>query len=255
VPLMAGSCLPVSWSTAPFQQVLGRPVTEAVSVGYGGLLGYGFHAMEGLQCMVERRRGGESGVAAVQALRGEAVYEAADAGLFSMELTEAACSACSQKKPGTMREHDEAPQAVLIHYADGTRGAVVITHHYVGECWSYAASMEGETIAAEFVLHNSPPYSHFSYLDLNIERLFLTGKPQYPPERTLLTSGLEDATARSLHAGGKLIETPHLNVCYQPYDFEPVRPTSPAPTGASVAPWPPAGVELPAVPAKRRKTG
>ena len=254
-PMMAGSSLPLAWTKVPFEQVLGRPVAEAISIGHGPLLGYGFHAMEALQCMLERRRGGETGVTAVQALQGPAVYEAAEAGLFSMELAEAGCSACSQKKPGTMREHDKAPQSLLIHYTDGTRGAVVMAGHYVGECWSYAASMDGETIVAEFVLHNNVPYSHFSYLDLNIERMFLTGKPQLPLERTLLTSGLLDAAARSLHAGGKLIETPHLNVCYQPYDFEPLRPTSPAPTGASIGPWPPAGVELPLVAPRARKTG
>jgi hypothetical protein len=40
--------------------------------------------------MVERRKGGESGVKSVQYLAGQAVWEARDAGLWSQELAEAA---------------------------------------------------------------------------------------------------------------------------------------------------------------------
>jgi hypothetical protein len=48
------------------------------------------------------------------------------------------------------------------------------------------------------------------------EALFLTGKPAYPVERTLLTSGLVAAALQSLAGGQKRLETPHLTVSYQP---------------------------------------
>ena len=38
-------------------------------VGVGGSDPMDFHALEGLQCMVERRRGGETGVKAVQMVK------------------------------------------------------------------------------------------------------------------------------------------------------------------------------------------
>jgi hypothetical protein len=41
---------------------------------------YDFHAPEVLQCMAERRRGGERGVSALQAMRGNAVWKALAAG-------------------------------------------------------------------------------------------------------------------------------------------------------------------------------
>jgi hypothetical protein len=38
-----------------------------------------------------------------------------------------------------------------------------------------------------------PPYAYFSYLSLNTEEMFATGKPSYPVERTLLTTGALEA--------------------------------------------------------------
>ncbi|MCH8149326.1 MAG: hypothetical protein IH987_15305, partial [Planctomycetes bacterium] len=37
------------------------------------------------------------------------------------------------------------------------------------------------------------------------------GKPSYPVERTLLTTGVLDALHGSRHAGGKRVQTPHLH--------------------------------------------
>ena len=39
----------------------GAEVTEAMSVAYGGIDSYDFHALEVIQCMTERRKGGETG--------------------------------------------------------------------------------------------------------------------------------------------------------------------------------------------------
>ena len=56
----------------------------------------------------------------------------------------------------------------------------------------------------------------FSPLVHHIETLFLTGKPPYPIERTLLTTGMTAAGVESLYQGQKRLETPHLAVRYQP---------------------------------------
>ena len=60
---------------------------------FAGPEAYGFHALEVLQCMVERRRGGETGVKAVQYICGDAVWAARDARLWDGELAEAAVAA------------------------------------------------------------------------------------------------------------------------------------------------------------------
>jgi hypothetical protein len=76
IPFLAGSSIPVTSRTPPLELPRGCHITEAVGIGYGNLESYGFHALEGVQCMVERRQGGETGVAAVQAVRGEEIDRA-----------------------------------------------------------------------------------------------------------------------------------------------------------------------------------
>jgi hypothetical protein len=48
-----------------------------------------------------------------------------------------------------------------------------------------------------------------------MEKMFLSGKPTIPVERTLLTTGLTAAGVDSLYAGQTRIETPHLAIKYQ----------------------------------------
>ena len=76
VPFMAGSSLPTCWRNPFLEYDLDTPLEAAIGIGYGGIESYGFHALETLQCMIERRTGGESGVVAVQCLEGDAVWQA-----------------------------------------------------------------------------------------------------------------------------------------------------------------------------------
>ena len=56
----------------------------------------------------------------------------------------------------------------------------------------------------------------FSPLVNYVEKMFLTGKPTYPVERTLLTTGLTAAGVESLYREQVRYETPHLAVRYRP---------------------------------------
>src|SRR5881628_1313927 len=90
IPFLAGSSLPVTWRRPVLRLPRNAELTEAVQVGYGPLEGYGFHALECLQCLAERRRGGETGVRSVQCLQGEAMWRALDKGRWSRALLELA---------------------------------------------------------------------------------------------------------------------------------------------------------------------
>jgi hypothetical protein len=154
-----------------------------------------------------------------------------------------------------MADHEKGPDlpvAVLITYRDGTKGAILLAARYVGEYWGYAAKVGDQTVACEFVTPPKPIYSYFSYLGLNVEKMFITGKPQVPVERTLLTTGVVDAAVRSRANQGKPVNTPYLNIKYKPLPFEPIWPQASEPSGASIGPWPPEGFEFILQPAKRQ---
>ena len=100
---MAGSSLPVTWRTPSVEMPLGARISEALCVGYGGVDSYDFHGLETLQCMVERRRGGESGVEWVQAYRGERFWDALREGVWPRALMDAALSPQSHDHAGASR--------------------------------------------------------------------------------------------------------------------------------------------------------
>ena len=211
---------------------LDTSLETALSTGYGGLDAYGFHALELLQCMVERRRDGETGIRAVQCLEGSAVWSARDQGCWPGELASAVCALMEDKPEGPIEEQCRNPAAFLIEYADGFRATTLMLDDYIRN-WGYACRTEGQ-IQAMRVRTGGDPYAHFSYLGLNIQEMFLTGKPPYPVERTLLVSGALDALLESRYRGGVPVLTPHLDICYRSYSQAPIRPMGPSPQGASL---------------------
>ncbi len=237
-PFMAGSSLPFGWRTPWLEHELDAPIREAVAIGYDGIDVYGFHSLETLQCMVERRVGGESGVAAVTCLEGDAVWRAAEAGRWSRSLGETAFAQIKDKPAGSMEEVFPAPAVFLIEYRDGFRAAVLMRTDKAGtlDKFAYAAQV-GEQVQSCEVFLGEEPHPHFSYLSLNVEEMFLTGKPTYPVERTLLTTGILEAVIDSRYQGHVRIETPHLDIRYRSYESIPWRPTGSRPVGAAATRW------------------
>jgi len=247
IPMMAGSVIPVIWrDPADFEHPIGTPIQEAVVLAHGMVDRYAIHALEMLQCLTERRKGGETGIAEIECVAGEGFVRALHAGRFPMDMIEQALRERAgidvKQKPLDVKPEKHA--AIFVRYVDGTRATVLLLNGYYSQRWFYAARVGGKVQTCEFVYLRPPDYMlfqpnpAFSYLDLNIQEMFLTGKPQTPLERTLLATGAAITAIESERAGKPLL-TPHLAISYKPLDFEPIRPKAPAPTGASIAPWPP----------------
>jgi hypothetical protein len=228
VPFLAGSSIPLTWRRPELKLPKGCELVEAVQVGYGPFEGYGFHALEGLQCMAERRKGGETGVRAVQTLRGEEMWKALDAGRWSKELLEAALKlvpahADADLRATTAKTADAG--VILVEYRDGFRAAAAILNGWLyegdGGAFVFAGKLKDkdEPAATQFYQQLTDPFGHFAYLVRAIESLVQTGHAPYPVERTLLTTGILDAAMTSAADSGRRVETPHLKVEYQPVDW------------------------------------
>jgi hypothetical protein len=200
-------------------------------VALGGLDSYDFHALEVIQCMAERRAGGETGVKWVEALQGDDFWKAMDAkgwknGGWSAKLFHA-CLSRSQTlvQPETfshrfptklqMREWVKTPYAYRFEYNDGTRATMLLMNGLVGD-FTFAAKLAGkkDPLSTLFYLPPNPNVVYSAALMSKAEETFVTGKAPYPVERTLLTGGLVEAGLQSM-TKGKRLQTPYLNVKYQ----------------------------------------
>ena len=211
IPFMAGSSLPVTWRRPPLEIPLGAPIEEALAIGYGGLESYGFHALETLQCMVERRAGGETGLAAVRCLKGPAYWEARRAGAWSTELEEAALGTLSLVPPA--EDAVPEPAAFQLEYRDGLRGTVLMLDGYA-QAFAFASRGAARTEATQFYLESQEPFGHFAFLVEKFQDMVLSGREPYPVERTVLTSGALSFLMESAHLYGARLETPELEITY-----------------------------------------
>ena len=228
--VLSGSSLPVTWRLPDVELPLECEIEEALMVGVGGSDPMDYHALEAMQCMIERRKGGETGVAAVQLIDGEEVWKAGEDGRWSLELLEAALS--RSDTPCGLTDEDgrtqdmigngeiyrlvENPAAYFIEYNDGLRATLLMLNGAVRD-YCFAAQLKNEPVpvSTQFFLTPTPNVTYSACLIAKIEELFETGIAPYPAERTLLVSGTLESCLTSRLQGHVRLETPHLNVEYR----------------------------------------
>lgn len=216
-PMLAGSSVPVAFRIPAIDSPFGVAQKHAVAISYSGLDIYGFHLLEALQCIVERRKGGETGVRAVQCMENQDCWDFIEKNEWANRLFNTALSNSNTRKEGEIKKIVKKPTVFVIEYSDGLKAAAFLMTGLV-EDFTVAVDVEGDAkpFSVLMDLQNGIPHHHFSCLVKNIEILFETGKAPYPVERTLLTSGILDFELESRFQGYKKLDTPQLaNVRYQ----------------------------------------
>ena len=240
-PLLAGSSLPVTRRIPQIDMPLGARVSEAMCVAVGGIDGYDIHALEAMQSMVERRRGGEVGVDWIHAVKGVApVMKALEAGSFDSggwdpDLFRACLCRSHRLVParqgfshhlptskeirGLMEDKDNHNTPVLYRFQhkDGLKMSMLLIEGIVHD-FTFAARLadQKQPLSAQFFLPPREVCNFFSPLVHATETLFRHRRTPYPIERTLLTTGLTAAGVESLFRGQVKLKTPHLDMRYQP---------------------------------------
>ncbi len=232
-PFMAGSSLPVTWRMPAVDMPWECPAQEVMCVAFGGIDSYDFHALEVIQCMAERRRGGETGVAWVEALRGDSVWKAMqtdgweqggwDRSLMASCLARShtlapAHKSFSHRRPtdAQVRQMVADPVAFRFQYSDGLRATMLLLNGLVGD-FTFAARIGGraEPLSTLFFLPPTPNVHYSAILMSKVEQMFVDGAAGYPVERTLLTTGVLAAAMQSLAEGSRQVPTPHLEIVYK----------------------------------------
>ena len=229
-PILAGSSLPVTWRLPDVELPLDCEIESALMVGVGGSDPMDYHALEAMQCMVERRKGGETGVKAVQLIEGDAVWEAGETGRWSKGLLESALSRCDS--PCGLTEEDgrtqdllgsgelqklvENPAAYFIERNDGLQTTLLMLNGAIRD-YCFAARLKGvaDPVSTQFFLPPTPNVTYSACLVAKIVEMIMTGVAPYPAERTLVVSGMLESCLTSRIQDHQRLETPHLQVEYR----------------------------------------
>ena len=228
-PFLAGSSLPVTWRLPPVEIPYGAKLNEALMVGVGSSDPMDYHALEAMQCMLERRKGGETGIKSVQLIEGDAVWRAGEQGRWSKRLLEAAFSRSDSLQGDSERDsrpqdlaHNgqlpklvKKPAAYLIERNDGLRTTLLMLNGAVRDFTFAAQLADGGIISTQFFLPPTPNVTYSACLVAQIEEMMVTGRAPYSVERTQIASAMLDRCLDSKLLGQRRLETPELNITYQ----------------------------------------
>lgn len=221
IPWMAGSSLPVSYRDPDIDFPKGENLEACVGIGYSGLDIYGFHTLEFLQCLIEKRASPTTGVEWVQAYTVSSIPELLEQKKIDRDLLEAglASSGTSLKSVLASTEKESESGVFLIQYLDGLLAPVIMVPGIATGISAACRLGNSKSFVTRAEERPEPSYPHFAYLLKAIEQMIHTGKPTYPVERSILTSGILDRALTSKHLGNQRIETPELNIHYIPSKF------------------------------------
>jgi hypothetical protein len=222
---MAGSSIPLTIRRPALDPPLDTPITEAVTIGYGPADAYGFHTLEGLQCMVERRAGGETGIASVQWIAGQDIWSWRDSaqGAWSKPLLEEAMRLQPLPQSESLESQAKEPVLFVLNYADGTKAAaLVLTRNSAGFSTALRVKGQDKLLSVAFVIGepgvkdplNGRPLPNWDGIGYCVNQFLASGKPPNAVERTLITTGALAFCFESKRLK-RVVETPQLQIRYR----------------------------------------
>ena len=219
IPFMAGSSLPVSFRKPDFSLPWQSELEGSLAIGYSGLDIYGFHTLDYLQSIIERRNCEHQGVRWVQCLPGSHLKRLIAENVIRRDLLERILEVTPTSDEDLLSMDPDSFSIFLIQYRDGLLAPVLMLEGF-SQAISAIVKVKGdEPIGGVTEERSEPRYPHFAYLLKGIEQMIHTGQPAYPVERTLLTAGMLDCLLTSRSQNGRKRKTPELAINYQAVDY------------------------------------
>ena len=237
IALLAGTPLCVTWRLPEVDLIPGTALTEALIVVQVNPLsgqppatlgGAELQALDGLLPVIERRRGGESGIRSVRFLEGKNLWRAGEKGLWSWPLLAAALSRSHTPQGDPVqdgRTQDLAglglvpklarnPRGWLLEHRDGLRTSILVLDGVVADFNFAVRTQSGDVLSAQLFRAPTPAEHHFSRLAAVMEDFFRGSRAPWPVERNLLVAGLLEKFGKPASLTGQRLETPELNIAY-----------------------------------------
>jgi len=219
-PLTGGSSIPVYYRTPEIELDNETPIRTSILVGDTADEGALFHCVDLLQAIVERRKGGETGVKSIQCIRGAETWHWLERNTWAEKLLESVRKKF-ELKPGHFQEI-ESPNVCIIEYNDGTKAAVISGK---GVSWTYAGEIKGHNDPTLISILGWPgPFAQYHASNAQphwITEMMVTKKEPFHAERLLLSTGIVAYNMESnwenghYSAVGRLINTPFMNMTYR----------------------------------------
>ncbi len=222
-PLYGGSSIPFYFRKPEIEIDADTPIKHSVVAGGSRDAGGLFHAVDVLQCFAERRKGGESGVEAVQCIRGDEVWNWTERNPWAGNLLDNIRKSFDLESGHFQRPSRRGgPSVTIVDYRDGTKAAVYAVR---GVGWTYAGDIEGQPDPTIISMLGWPgPYAQYhaanAFQHWLIE-MMLTRQEPYNAERLLLSTGITSFNMESNWENGRYsdigrrVETPFMDMKYR----------------------------------------
>ena len=208
IPFFCGSSLPLTWRRPALEFTPGIELDEVMAVSFSDIEEHGYHAIELMQAMAEKRKGGETGVAEIRYVEGEAVFQDKS---WSRDLLESAL----KHRVNHVPKNNTPPQAIFVKYRDGLKGSILNLNNQSRDYLFAAREKNGRVRSSCFYIQLHV-HNHWGFMLKQFEDLVLTKRSPFPPERTLLANGIMLTGLDSRLDGDKWLSTPHLAISYRP---------------------------------------
>ena len=219
-PLTGGSSIPAYFRKPEIEVAIDTPIKNSIVLGGASDEGGIFHCIDVLQAFVERRKGGETGVKAVQSIRGPETWKWAERNPWVGKLLDSVAANFNLKQ-GIFQENAQA-NVCIVEYNDGAKAAVIAGQ---GVGWTYAGEIEGQKEPTIISMLGWPgPYAQYHASNAQphwITEMMVTKKEPFNAERLLLSTGITNHYMESnwengrYSAVGRRIETAVMNISYR----------------------------------------
>lgn len=219
-PLTGGSSIPIYFRKPEIELDIDTPIKHSIVLGGAEDEGAIFHAIDVLQCFVERRKGGETGIKSVQSIRGPETWKWVERNPWAAKLIDTVAKNFNLK--ASHFQENARANVCIVEYNDGTKAAVISGR---GVGWTYAGEIEGRKDPVVIsMLGWAGPYDQYHASNSQphwITEMMLTKKEPFNAERLLLSTGITNYYMESnwengrFSAIGRRMETPFMNISYK----------------------------------------